>query len=139
MFYVLERTRKTLDELKSRLYPEVVSVKTFQMKEGNFSSPAEADAAAAEWKTYNTGDKWGGRDTHAWFRVAVKVPDRFDGRTAELFITLYIFSAAPTVILVRAGLNSNILFIYIFSSPVVKRLEVASRIWAAPVSSPGTL
>jgi alpha-mannosidase len=86
MFFVPERTEKILRELKKQMYCCQVKVNSFEMKEGKFANPGEADSSASPWKQYHTGDRWGGRDKHAWFRTAFAVPDELDGHT--LVVTL---------------------------------------------------
>ena len=84
MFYVLERTRKTLEELRQHLFIGSMKVDSFLMKEGNYLSMQEVDADPSEWETYTTGTKWGGRDSHAWFRASLQISDELDGRIAVL-------------------------------------------------------
>ncbi|HHY83654.1 MAG TPA: alpha-mannosidase [Clostridiales bacterium] len=79
MFFLLERTNKILRELERQIVSNSQSITSFQMKEGNYASPTDADASPAPWKTYNEGDRWGGRDVHAWFRTTITIPDEMDG------------------------------------------------------------
>ncbi|MGI6536843.1 MAG: alpha-mannosidase [Caldicoprobacterales bacterium] len=75
MFFALERIRKTLDELERHIYSILFTIDSFQMKEGNFSSPDEADRASSAWKNYITGQGWGGEGEYAWIKAEIKVPE----------------------------------------------------------------
>ena len=66
MYFRLERVRKIVAELKDRVYSDSVTIPAFQMKEGNFRSKEEADAASGEWRVFHSGELWGGRDRHYW-------------------------------------------------------------------------
>jgi alpha-mannosidase len=84
MFFVLERTRKTLEELERQMFTSSMKIEAIQIKEGNFANPREADADASEWKAFAPGSKWGGRDIHVWFRTTFQMPDALDGKIAVL-------------------------------------------------------
>lgn len=86
MFFVLERTRKTLEELNRQILVNPMKIESFMMKEGNFLNLAEVDADPSEWLEYRTGTKWGGRDAHAWFRTTLELPQELDGRIAVMKI-----------------------------------------------------
>jgi len=84
MFFVIERTKKVLEELMRQMFSDPVKIETFQRKEGNFKSPQEAETDPSAWREYRTGDKWGGRDAHAWFRTTLRIPDALGGRIAVI-------------------------------------------------------
>src|SRR5690554_682615 len=86
MFFALERTRKILEELRKYIKTDSIPISSFQMKEGSFLKIADVDADPQSWKTYTTGDKWGGKDYHAWFRTSITIPENFDGKKVMLNI-----------------------------------------------------
>ncbi|MBE5966631.1 MAG: alpha-mannosidase [Lachnospiraceae bacterium] len=84
MYFVLERTKKTLEALYRQFMFYPVEINTFRMKEGNYLNLQEVDRSGLEWSEYTSGDMWGGRDVHAWFRTTVSIPEELDGRIAVL-------------------------------------------------------
>ena len=86
MYFVLERTKKILQELKKYIHENSVSIDTFMMKEGNFRGLQEVESCSKEWQTYKTGTRWGGKDCHAWFRTSFTVPETFNDQKVALNI-----------------------------------------------------
>ena len=81
MFFVLERARKILDELKDQQLTCQHKVNSYRMKEGSYANLQEAESDPGPWRTYHSGDRWGGRDKHAWFQTSFVLPEELDGRT----------------------------------------------------------
>jgi alpha-mannosidase len=86
MFFPLERVNKIAQELKSYIYQSRVKVENFKMKEGNYKSPQDVDASSAPWKEFISGTRWGGYDSHAWFRTDVTIPEEMDGKTVAIIV-----------------------------------------------------
>ena len=84
MHFILERIQKITEQLKDYTYSEKVKVTDYVMKEGNYKSISQAENAPAPWNRFVTGDKWGGRDYHAWFRTEIEIPESFEGKTAAI-------------------------------------------------------
>ncbi|SHJ85962.1 alpha-mannosidase [Clostridium cavendishii DSM 21758] len=84
MIYALERIQKICDELKEYVYTDRVAISKYRMIEGNYLGMEEIEKAQGEWKEFNTGDLWGGRDYHCWFKTDVEVPENFEGKVVAL-------------------------------------------------------
>jgi alpha-mannosidase len=87
MFFTLERINKIASQLNSYVYLDRTRVNDYLMKEGNFKEVVDVDKDESSWQKFTTGEKWGGRDLHAWFRTTVKVPQQFDGKMVALYVS----------------------------------------------------
>jgi alpha-mannosidase len=87
MYFIEERIKKILNEFKKYEYSSNVKIGNFFMKEGSFSSIEDAENCNQDWMSFGSEDKWGGRDSHCWFRTRVSVPKSFSGKC--LAINLY--------------------------------------------------
>ena len=109
MDFLDKRIGVICDELKRLSVKQKVPITTWQIKPGNYLTPAEADAAEAPYaefghqETYDLtrylmggyqGDgavntqiaHWYGPDKHYWFRTEVTVPESFAGKSLWLHI-----------------------------------------------------
>lgn len=109
MFFVDKRIGVICDELQKLSVKQKVPITTWQIKPGNYLTPAEADAAEAPYATFGhqesydlvrylkggyEGDSavnshishWYGPDRHYWFRTEVTVPESFAGKSLWLHI-----------------------------------------------------
>ncbi len=85
MFYLLERINRICSEISKNIYTSVVDIKNYLYVDGNYKSIDLVNAKANdEWKEFKTGDLWGGRDCHRWFKCNIKVPEEFHGNTIAL-------------------------------------------------------
>ncbi|GKU27139.1 alpha-mannosidase [Clostridium folliculivorans] len=84
MYYVFERIQKICNELKSHVYKNKVSINSYKMLEGKYLNIEAVEKAQGQWRNFETGDLWGGRDRHCWFRTKVQVPVEFQGQTIAL-------------------------------------------------------
>lgn len=84
MYFVLQRTKKTLKELQRQITAFPMEINFFKMKDGNFLRLQDVDRDESQWTEYISSDMWGGRDVHAWFRTIFKISDELDGRTVVL-------------------------------------------------------
>ncbi|GFZ34356.1 alpha-mannosidase [Clostridium zeae] len=89
MYYVFERIQKICNELKSQVYKDKVSINDYKMLEGYYLNIEAVDSAQEQWKDFETGDLWGGRDRHCWFRTKVQVPTEFRGQTIALSLKTF--------------------------------------------------
>lgn len=79
--YRYERVNKICTDLLAMATVQSAPITGFMMKPGFYLTPAEADAAAEEWRAFDTDkDIWPGPDAHYWFRAEVTVPESFDGK-----------------------------------------------------------
>lgn len=84
MYYVFERIQKICNELKSHVYKNRLSINSYKMLEGKYLNIEAVEKAQGQWRDFQTGDLWGGRDRHCWFRTKVQVPAEFQGQTIAL-------------------------------------------------------
>lgn len=84
MFYVFERVQKICNELKNYVYTNRIEITDYKMMEGNFLGIEGIKNAKGDWKDFHSGEYWGGRDYHCWFRTSVTIPKEFEGKVAAL-------------------------------------------------------
>ena len=114
--YRYERVNKICTDLLAMTTVQSAPITGFMMKPGFYLTPAEADAAAEEWRAFDVDkDTWPGPDAHYWFRAEVTVPESFDGKPMWFyFVTQVTFWDAvnPQFLLfvngeVTQGLDTN--------------------------------
>ena len=111
MEFLDKRIQVICDELKRLSVRQRVPITSWQIKPGNYLTPAQAEAAEAPWRTFGhqetydlqkfltggydnqpfgaTNDKidhWYGPDQHYWFRTEFTVPESFAGRSLWLHL-----------------------------------------------------
>lgn len=85
MFYLVERIDKVCKEISKNIYTSTLDIKNYFYVDGNYKNiDLINEKASDEWKKFKTGDLWGGRDCHRWFKCNVKVPEEFHGKTIAL-------------------------------------------------------
>ena len=87
MVFAKERTQVICEQLKKMSKVQKVSLDQWQMKEGNFLYPKDADQAPGEWQTFDSRTMhWYGPDRHYWFRTQFTVPESFEGKPLWMII-----------------------------------------------------
>ncbi len=85
MFYLLERIDKTCGEIAKHVYRDEINLENYRYMEGNYHNiDLIKNAPENQWREFKTGDLWGGRDCHGWFKCSVEVPEKFKGKTIAL-------------------------------------------------------
>lgn len=85
MFYLLERIDKTCGEIAKHVYRDTVNLENYMYIDGNYHNIDLIKEAPEEgWREFKTGDLWGGKDCHGWFKCSVEVPESFAGQTIAL-------------------------------------------------------
>jgi alpha-mannosidase len=85
MLYLLERIEKTCNEIAKNVYRQEISLKDYKYIDGNYHNiDLIKNAPEDGWREFKTGDLWGGKDQHGWFKCSVKVPKEFEGQTIAL-------------------------------------------------------
>lgn len=84
MYYAIERIQKICNELRNHVYTNVVNIDDYKVIDGNYLDAEEMKKAKGPWRDFHTGDLWGGRDKHCWFKTSVTIPDKFHGKVAAL-------------------------------------------------------
>lgn len=85
MFYLLERIEKICREIEKCVYRDHIEIENYKYIDGNYHNiDLIKDAPEDKWIDFKTGDLWGGRDCHGWFKCVVEVPEKFKGKTIAL-------------------------------------------------------
>ena len=85
MRYRKERAEVICNELLKLSVVQSVDVLFWNVKDGLYWSPGEADNSSESWRDFNTKkDRWLGQDKNSWFMTEVKVPESFDDKPFAL-------------------------------------------------------
>ncbi len=127
-YYTFGRINRIADELKALLHWEVdldgdtprnrIPIEQYKVlvSEGEYADVAKIPDE--EWEDYRTGNLWGGRDFHVWFKTRIQIPDQFAGQ--------------PTALVMRTGYEGewdalNPQFLAYVNGEVVQGLDVNHR------------
>lgn len=93
MEYLDKRINIIAEELKKLSIKDAISLDHWQMKEGFFTCPKEADSDTSAWISFDSKkDMWHGNDKYFWFRTEFTVPEAFAGAHIQLNIASQIES-----------------------------------------------
>lgn len=81
MYFIKERVGRIISELGGYIYPESKRVEDIRSKEGFFKGGEYLSLDMEDWKVFQQGDRWGGKDKFCWFRTVAEIPEAFDGKT----------------------------------------------------------
>ena len=82
MFFLDKRAQVICNELKKESVHQKVALSSWEMKKGNFVTPADALADPSPFTPFDRRTMhWYGPDEHYWFRADMTVPESFDGKT----------------------------------------------------------
>lgn len=84
MYFILERIQNICNELGKYVYTNHLLIDEYKVIEGNYLGIEGINEAKDEWKEFHSGDLWGGRDCHCWFKTQVSVPEDFAGKEVAL-------------------------------------------------------
>ncbi|HOK70672.1 MAG TPA: alpha-mannosidase, partial [Bacillota bacterium] len=84
MYFLLEHVARLAQELKEHVVSAKAPIEGWSIKEGDFSRPDDVDQASAEWSKFLPDMRWGGRDSHAWFRADAAISESFAGKPVAL-------------------------------------------------------
>lgn len=85
MYYLLERIDKTCGEIAKHVYKDQINLENYMYIDGNYHNiDLIKEAPEDGWREFKTGDLWGGKDCHGWFKCSVEVPENFAGQTIAL-------------------------------------------------------
>lgn len=85
MHYLLERIQKTYEWIGKNVYRNEVPLKDYRYIDGNFHNIDNIkNIPESNFREFKTGDLWGGKDKHGWFKCSVEVPKEFEGKTIAL-------------------------------------------------------
>lgn len=81
MYFTIERIDRILRELKYYIYSEKLPIESYKVKPCGYGDYELLNSDGSDWETFRTGDRWGGRDKHFWFKTQVVIPEKFEGKT----------------------------------------------------------
>ncbi|GAB6168305.1 alpha-mannosidase [Clostridium carnis] len=85
MYYLLERIDKTCGEISKNIYRDKIDLENYLYIDGNYHNiDLIQDVNIEDFREFKTGDLWGGKDCHGWFKCQVEVPESFAGQTIAL-------------------------------------------------------
>lgn len=85
MYYLLERINKTCEMISKNIYSQEIPLKEYKYIDGNYHNINEIRKISQnEFREFKTGDLWGEKDKHGWFKCSVEIPKEFDGKTIAL-------------------------------------------------------
>lgn len=91
MHFLDQRIQVICDQLKKQAVIQSIRLPGWEIKEGNYLHPSDADAAPAPYAPFDSLTMhWYGPDKHYWFRVNVTVPDSFDGQPLWMHVATQI-------------------------------------------------
>lgn len=81
MIFAKERAEVICAQLKKFQKVKKFELTHWQMKEGNFLRPMDAEQAPAAWQAFDSRTMhWYGPDKHYWFRISYTVPEEEAGK-----------------------------------------------------------
>ncbi len=87
MIFAKERVQVICNQLKKYSKVQKIELAHWQMKEGNYLRPDDADKAPEAWQAFDSRTMhWYGPDRHYWFRTEFTVPESFDQKPLWLII-----------------------------------------------------
>lgn len=87
MIFAKERVEVIAAQLKQFMIPQKFQLTDWQMKEGFYLRPQEADSAEEAWLPFDSLTMhWYGKDRHYWFRTQFTVPESYAGKTLWLYL-----------------------------------------------------
>ncbi len=90
MTYLLERIDKICREIQKHIYKNTINIDNFMYVDGNYHNiELIKEVSEDKWRKFKSGDLWGGRDCHGWFKFSVVVPENFTGQTIALNLSTF--------------------------------------------------
>lgn len=88
-----ERVKKICEDLQGLITRQSAPITEFQIKEGLFLTPKEAEDSPTPWRLFTcNNDTWHGSDAHYWFKTTFTVPKEYDNKPLWLsFVTQVTF------------------------------------------------
>lgn len=86
MYMLEDRLKRLCNELQSLIYSDNRDISPLLYKEGNFSGGEKPGLELSDWRLFAAHERWGGRDTHCWFRMEAAIPAELTGKTVILTI-----------------------------------------------------
>ncbi len=91
MFFLDKRAQVICNELRKEAVRQRERITAWEYKEGNFVTPAQADADPAPFQPFDgAAMHWYGPDRHYWFRTRLSVPDTFAGKRVFVHVATQI-------------------------------------------------
>lgn len=137
MFYLKEKAKRYIDDLRQYIYKDKVSIKEFKFYQGDLPEAHEVDFNDKNWNTINVGDSWGGKDVTVWFRTKIKIPEGWNKEKIALDLIIGEghrgnVNSAESLIYINGhpiqGLDKNHQEVYLKSEWIIKgRINIAIK------------
>jgi alpha-mannosidase len=80
VYFRAERIKRILKELNDYVHISRQPITSYKMMPCNYGEYNYLDDNTDNWDVFNTGDRWGGRDKHYWFKAKIEIPEEYDGK-----------------------------------------------------------
>lgn len=87
MFYLEERIKRILDELKEDICKCQIPVKEYKHKMTDEKGFEDYSLEDLDWDTFTTDCTWGGHRVYYWFVTEIEIPQSFDGEVVIYDLT----------------------------------------------------
>ena len=87
MYFAVERIKRILSELKEHTITNKIAIDSYRMKACNYGEFIYLKEKAEDWQVLSSGERWGGKDKHFWFKTTLEIPSEFHGRTVVYEVT----------------------------------------------------
>lgn len=81
MYFTEQKIRKVLSDLEKQRYTDSLQIEAYKMRKVHGSGYERPDLDDSQWDEFGIGERWGGRDTHFWFRTKISIPEKFHEKT----------------------------------------------------------
>ncbi len=81
MYFIKERVKTIIAELKEYIYSDSENIVSYKIKQCYIGDKQIPVMDNSSWDTFMQGDKWGGKDKSFFFSTKVVISKRFENRT----------------------------------------------------------
>lgn len=90
MIYLLERIDKICREIQKHVYRKSIVYSDYKYVDGNYHNiDLIKNVSDDQWRNFKSGDLWGGRDCHGWFKFTITIPEDFENQTVALHLSTF--------------------------------------------------
>lgn len=81
MYFILERLKRILLELNDYVCSSNIAVDNYKMKSCGYGEFINLNESTEQWDAFNKDYRWGGKDSHFWFKTTIQIPEAFHRKT----------------------------------------------------------
>jgi alpha-mannosidase len=89
MYFIEEKVGKTCRDLEDFTIVKLADIYPVYYSKGRYKNVKEASDPSIAWEVYQNGTPWAERDSHAWFKFEVRVPEEYEGKSLSVYIMSY--------------------------------------------------